>query len=604
MLSERLKKGIQILKEYGFLQAQDKGIIMKAICDSSVKVEKQGKEITITYDTEPHFYMALARSYMLSDGVHIIQPRVKDFGVMMDCSRNAVAKPETVKQLICLLVLFGYNYLELYTEDTYELTDEPYFGYMRGRYSVKELKDIIAFASNFGFEMIPCIQTLAHLNHLCGWDTYSDYVDVNDILLVGDERTYQLIRKCLRFCKEVFGTKRINIGTDEAFLLGRGKYIDRYGYRPKHEVYLEHLRKVFAICKEEGFKPEFWGDAFYHQNRAEGFENMTEIVQSIFDGTQTPIYWEYSSTDAKVYDENIRRLQTYTDHVIYAHASWNCVGFAPYNIHSNRVTDVAFDVAVANGVDHILMTIWGDGGAESSVFAVVPSLCYAAYNIFPCEVPISEFLFALTGYTEEEWLLTDHLNIDMVKEENTANAAKYLVYNDYLIGMMDYHIPDYAGKVYQDLFKGFDVLAKRDSQFSYLFYCAAELCRVLGQKATFGKRLYSAYQRKENTAIKELSVELHEIKQNMMRFHTALRERWFLENKSFGFEVLDVRIGGLIVRTDTVNKLLEDYLEGRIDKIYELEEKRIALWKGDLTENQLYAPYHNDWKAIYTSNDI
>ena len=143
MLNERLKKGIRTLEEYGFLQTKGEELLLKAICGTTVSVEKDGKEVIITYDTEPHFYMALARSCMLNEGVHTIEPRVKEFGVMLDCSRNAVAKPETVKKLICLLVLFGYNYLELYTEDTYELTDEPYFGYMRGRYSVEELREIM-----------------------------------------------------------------------------------------------------------------------------------------------------------------------------------------------------------------------------------------------------------------------------------------------------------------------------------------------------------------------------------------------------------------------------------------------------------------------------
>ena len=64
------------------------------------------------------------------------------FGVMLDCSRNAVMKPEEVKRFIDLLEKMGYNSLELYTEDTYKIPDEPYFGYMRGGYTPDEIKDI------------------------------------------------------------------------------------------------------------------------------------------------------------------------------------------------------------------------------------------------------------------------------------------------------------------------------------------------------------------------------------------------------------------------------------------------------------------------------
>ena len=45
----------------------------------------------------------------------------KHFGVMLDCSRNAVLKTSTVKKWIDALQKMGYNTLELYTEDTFEV---------------------------------------------------------------------------------------------------------------------------------------------------------------------------------------------------------------------------------------------------------------------------------------------------------------------------------------------------------------------------------------------------------------------------------------------------------------------------------------------------
>ena len=61
------------------------------------------------------------------------------FGAMLDMSRNAVMKPEEVKKYARLLKSLGYNMIQLYTEDTYEVSDEPYFGYLRGKYSKEEL---------------------------------------------------------------------------------------------------------------------------------------------------------------------------------------------------------------------------------------------------------------------------------------------------------------------------------------------------------------------------------------------------------------------------------------------------------------------------------
>ena len=112
---------------------------------------------------------------------------VRRLATMVDCSRNAVMKPESVKRWIDLTGDMGYNALLLYTEDTYEVDNNPYFGYMRGRYTQEELKEIDAYAVSKGMELIPCIQTLAHLRSIIRWPAYKSHVDADDILLVGDE---------------------------------------------------------------------------------------------------------------------------------------------------------------------------------------------------------------------------------------------------------------------------------------------------------------------------------------------------------------------------------------------------------------------------------
>ena len=104
-------------------------------------------------------------------------------GVMADCSRNAVMTVKTAEKLIDMLSKMGYNTLMLYTEDTYEVDGEPFFGYLRGRYSKEELLSLDKYASEKGIELIPCIQTLAHLGTIFHWQEYAAVNDVNDILL-------------------------------------------------------------------------------------------------------------------------------------------------------------------------------------------------------------------------------------------------------------------------------------------------------------------------------------------------------------------------------------------------------------------------------------
>ena len=87
----------------------------------------------------------------------------RTFGTMLDCSRNAVPNLHTLKKWVDLTASLGYNTLLLYTEDTYEVPDEPYFGYMRGRYSQAELRELDAYAKKQGMTIMPCIRNTGRI---------------------------------------------------------------------------------------------------------------------------------------------------------------------------------------------------------------------------------------------------------------------------------------------------------------------------------------------------------------------------------------------------------------------------------------------------------
>ena len=187
----------------------------------------------------------------------------KRFGVMLDMSRNAVMKLSELKNFANLLHSFGYNMIQLYTEDTYEVDGEPYFGYMRGRYTKAELCDFVNYCESLGIEVIPCIQTLAHLNQIFRHSDYAKIRDTADILLVGDERTYELIENMFKTVKQVFKSDVIHIGMDEAHMLGLGKYLAKNGYCNRFDILSEHLARVIEIAKKYSLTPIMWSDMFF-----------------------------------------------------------------------------------------------------------------------------------------------------------------------------------------------------------------------------------------------------------------------------------------------------------------------------------------------------
>ena len=231
----------------------------------------------------------------------------KRFGVVLDMSRNAVMKPSEVKKFALTLKKLGYNMIQLYTEDTYEIPEEPYFGYLRGRYTQAELKDIVSYCSSIGIEVIPNIQTLAHLKQIFKWSEYTPINDTGDIMLVGEERTYTLIENMFRSLRESFTTDYIHIGMDEAHMLGLGAYKYKHGIRNRFDIIYEHLKRVVEIAKKYNFKPIMWSDMFFRLANKDKYYTSDpsiitdEVIAACPEGVEL-VYWDYYSTDKEHYD--------------------------------------------------------------------------------------------------------------------------------------------------------------------------------------------------------------------------------------------------------------------------------------------------------------
>ncbi len=528
----------------------------------------------------------------------------KKVGLMVDCSRNAVPTVETIERLADLMAEMGYNMLMLYTEDTYEIEGQPYFGYMRGRYALEELKKIDDYCCERGIECVPCIQTLAHLNAFVRWQTAREYTDCNDILLVGDEKTYELIDAMFASMSKAFRSRLIHIGMDEAYMVGRGMYLDKNGYAPVGAIMQRHLNRVRELAKKYGYRIMIWSDMIFRSvNGGEYYINNPEIIgQEARDALPEdviPVYWDYYSTDKKHYDNMIEAHERLETPVWFAGGFWKWLGLAPLNGFSIRAAAAALRACREHHVENVFFTMWGDNGAEASLFSVLPAMFYTSQLIkgIEDEAEIKKNFEEFTGIAFDDYMELDIKGISELPKnrDKTVNPSKYMLYNDYFCGLHDSVTDADRNEIYARSSERLAILTK-DGSYGYIFATVKALCAVLALKNDIGIRTRSAYRSKNINEIKRIIEEYDVISERLEVFYKAFRDQWFRENKPFGFEVQDARIGGLMRRTKSCAERLRAFADGVIDRIPELETEILDPECAGGSRRELQ---YNNWEGAF-----
>ena len=529
------------------------------------------------------------------------------FGVMIDLSRNAVMTVSELKKFISLLAKMGYNQVQLYTEDTYEVEGEPYFGYFRGRYAQAELKELDDYAYGLGVELVPCVQTLAHLETLLHWPAFAKVADGAGTFLVGEDATYQLIERMISSLRKSFRTNKIHIGMDEAGNVGKGRYQQIHGERDRTVVFCEHLTKVCEITAKYGFEPMIWSDMFYRiANNGEYYSTNTKFssdISAMIPEEVTLVYWDYYHTDKKSYRAMIKGHKKLSNKLFFAGGAWKWCGFVPHNDFAIRTIKASLDVCMEEGIRNVLITLWGDGGAEASVYSVLPALCYAACHAQGITQmdEIKKKFHQWVGYAFDDFMLLDLPDRSVPTREvidqvgwKLFNPSKYELYNDCFMGQFDTAIQPSETKKYASYARKLKNAAKRCGEYGYLFETLSKLCAVLSYKADIGIRARAMYKDENHAGLNELITDYKKMIKLTEQLYFAFRTQWYHDNKPHGFEIQDIRLGGLIMRMKNCRDTLVAFRSGEITSIPELEEEVLP----QFTQKTCY----NNWAGIVTTN--
>ncbi len=586
-VDDEFKNGIQRVQKILGFEFGD-GITVKAVKSNKTGVVLTNGNAVIYYTKKHLFYRQLGILVQNheNDFEHFDDTFFDSLSVMIDTSRCAVPTVKTICKMVDYLALAGYSMAMLYTEDTVELENRPYFGYMRGRYSVQELKEIDDYAFDYGIEMIPCIECYGHMEKYLIWNEASAIKDTNGVLLAREEKTFEFIDELIGTVSSCFRSNRIHIGMDEAWDMGRGAFLNKHGYVPPFEIFTEYMQRLIQITDKYSLVPMMWSDMYFRvcSDSNKYYDESINIPQNIIDKIPENIelvFWHYGEK-ARCDDYMIKKHKAIGRKTIYAGGSWSWIGHFPENNYTMDTVRFSLDACRNNGVKDAMLTLWFNDNAECDIFANLFAISYFAelcYDKNADEQKLRQRFNAVTGGDYDMFLNMSYYHNDFEKSTEYSNYhdrffGKALFWQDIMEGLYDYNL--YNKPMSEHYRYAAQKMSVSGGKWNELYDFSYKVFDYLALKTYIAENLVPAYKSNNTELLGIISKKLlPELKEKTKVVHMTHRDLWFDRLKVTGWSNLDVRYAGVIARCDTAIMLIDRYLDGETDCIEELEHERL-----------------------------
>lgn len=591
--SVEAKYGASLLMDKLNAEISSGGVTVCGKKGDCLNVSQNDGGYIIEYSILPEFFRGLAICVSaVRNGKFKPVHQMRQFetcGAMFDVSRNAVFKVDAVKDMIEYMALMGLNMMMLYTEDTYEMEKYPMFGFKRGRYTKEELKEIDAYAAYFGIELVPCIQTLAHLATTLKWSYTSKFKDTSDCLYVGKDETYQFIDDMFTTIKECFTSRKIHIGLDEANSIGLGKRLKEKGYTPAFELMLEHTNRVCELAQQHGLEPMMWSDMFFKFGHLGGdYDYTSKIPEDMPERLAKNVklvYWDYCYENPRVADTFINKHRNELQReVIFAGGIWSWERMVPSYVKTFGTANGQLASCKKNSVKDVFVTIWNNNCSVCNLYSILPGLQMYAEHFYNTEVSmdmLSEMFEICTGYSFSDFMLLgldDFSESDLEKYRATnafcVNSSVQHFFNDVLIGLYDKTLSGYNFKSYYKR-KLLNLENTRHmGKMNDLFVQTRILARIVYIKSYIGSDIVKAYLSSDKKKLSEHCSKLKELLALYKEYHKISMKIWHVLNKPFGWEGCDMLLGGVESRVESAIYRIEGFIDGTFENIPELEDER------------------------------
>ncbi len=574
------------------------GAEITAVQGERVGASFDGKCGVIYYNGKHHFWRGLAALVdAVKHGKKIDTYEDTHFdtvGMMLCVSRGMVPTVKTLEKYMDYLAVMGYNLVMLQTDDLFELEGKPYFGYMRGRYTKDELRAFDDYAYGYGIEAIPCIECYGHMRTYLLWNETPNIKDTASVLLAREEATFEFVEKMIAEISSCFRSKRIHIGMDEAWDMGRGNFLKKHGLVPVLQIFNEYMERLIKITDKYGLRPMMWSDMYFRTSRNDDTYYSPDTVVPESTKEKIPenidlVFWHYGEEPGCDY-YMLRQHKTLNRPIIYAGGLWDWSGHFPNNEKAFEATSFSVAACREHGVKQMMTTTWFID-SECDLFATLLGLSETAslvYNANP-DVEYRRRRFELEtdgNYDAFRTMSLYHNKFDGKKYEKYEEQflGKHLFWQDVMEGLYDIQLfGESMSEHYTDAccrmkkFRG-------EGKWDYLYeYCEAAL-DYLANKCYIAERLVPSYKAGDRKTLGVIANELlPKLEEQIKRVHNIYRGIWFMYNKDFGLVHNDLHYGGTAARIESAKIRIQAYLNGECDKLEQLDAERLEkpVWPFD-----------------------
>jgi hypothetical protein len=384
----------------------------------------------------------------------------------------------------------------------------------------------------------------------------------------------------LVFWKNTCKTRRIHIGMDETHDLGRGRYLDKNGYKHGFELFNKHLAKVTKLCKKHDLKPMIWSDMYFRlgsKNR-DYYDLNSVIPKNVIDKISPDaelVYWDYYHGKKEFYLEMIDRHRKMNKEPLVGSGIWTWDKYWYDSITTEKNAGACVDACYEAKIKELFFTQWGDNGAycdHDSAFAGMVFCADKSYGTQkPAKSKLEKRFASVCGGSYAAHIIA-------AKTQGGVRKFNPNMWDD---PIYETHLRNKSNDSHTDIAKvakGFATIAnqleahKDDRATGDLLY-GYHMAKAFASRYGLFAEMLGAYRKKDRRTLKKLTSRIPAVVADIQNMELSFRNMWLCHNKPEGLETIQARFGMLEARYRELTRRLNEYASGKIESIPEFEYK-------------------------------